>query len=43
MKEKTGADEIFSQFLTLLNKFLLFWEKMVGFVSDRASNYDLQK
>jgi hypothetical protein len=36
MKGKTGADEIFSQLVTLLNKFDLLWGKMVGFVSDGA-------
>jgi hypothetical protein len=33
---KTGADEIFSQLVTLLNKSELPWGKMVGFVSDSA-------
>jgi hypothetical protein len=33
MKGKTGADEVFSQFL---NIFELPWRKMVGFVSDGA-------
>jgi hypothetical protein len=36
MKGKTSADEIFSQLVTLLNKFELPWGKMVGFVSDGA-------
>jgi hypothetical protein len=36
MKRKTGADEIFSQLVNLLNKFELPWGKMVGFVSDGA-------
>jgi hypothetical protein len=36
MKGKTGADEIFSKLVTLLNKFELPWGKMVGFVSDSA-------
>jgi hypothetical protein len=36
MKGKTGADEIFSQLVTLLNKFELPWGKMVGSVSDGA-------
>jgi hypothetical protein len=36
MKGKTGADGIFSQLVTLLNKFELPWGKMVGFVSDGA-------
>jgi hypothetical protein len=30
MKGKTGADEIVSQLVTLLNKFQLPWGKMVG-------------
>jgi hypothetical protein len=30
MKGKTGADEIVSQLVTLLNKFELPWGKMVG-------------
>jgi hypothetical protein len=33
MKGRTGADEIFSQLVTLLNKFELPWVKMVVFVS----------
>jgi hypothetical protein len=36
VKGKTGADEIFSQLVTLLNKFELPWGKMVGSVSDGA-------
>jgi hypothetical protein len=36
IKGKTGADEIFSQLVTLLNKSELPWGKMVGFVSDSA-------
>jgi hypothetical protein len=36
MRRKTGADEIFSQLVNLLNKFELPWGKMVGFVSDGA-------
>jgi transposase-like protein len=36
MKGKTGAVEIFSQLVTLLNKFELPWGKMVWFVSDGA-------
>jgi hypothetical protein len=36
MKRKTGADEIFSQLVIVLNKFELPWGKMVGFVSDGA-------
>jgi hypothetical protein len=37
MKRKTGADGIFSQLVTLLNKFELPWGKMVGYVSDGAA------
>jgi hypothetical protein len=36
MDVKTGADEIFSQLVTLLNKSELLWRKMVGFVGDGA-------
>jgi hypothetical protein len=36
MKGKRDPDEIFSQLVTLLNKFDLLWGKMVGFVSDGA-------
>jgi hypothetical protein len=34
MKEKTGADEIFSGSVNLFNKYELSWEEMVGFCSD---------
>jgi hypothetical protein len=36
MKGKTGADEIFSELVTLFSKYELPWEKMVGFVSNGA-------
>jgi hypothetical protein len=36
MKGKTGADEFFSEFVTIFSKYELPWKKMVGFVSDGA-------
>jgi hypothetical protein len=36
MKGKTGADDFFSELVTLFSKYELPWEKMVGFVSDRS-------
>jgi hypothetical protein len=36
MKEGTGADQIFCQIVTLINKFNLRLEKLVGFIRNGA-------